>query len=752
MRKIARFATARPRTVLVGAFMVLLFCGFFGSSVQKELKSGGFVAPSLESARASEYIQAHFPGGSPNLILLVSSDAGVDSMQARAAAESLVDRLGQRPDIAGVQSYWTVGRPDLAQSLRSKDGRSGLVLVSVRGDDTEAQTTAGSLIDELAGRVEDGVTVRAGGQTAIFHELSEQTAKDLAVAESVAIPLSLVALVLVFGSLVAASLPVVIGLFAIAVTLGILHFLSLLTDVSVFALNMTTALGLALAIDYSLFMVSRYREELERGLGTRAAVERAVETAGRTVLFSAITVALALAALMVFQQYFLKSFAYAGLAVVAAAALAAIIVLPACLMLLGSRVNALDLRVPLRRLGLPARTAAVSAERGRWYRVAVGVMKRAVPVTVGVVAILLLLGFPFLSLKFGYPDDRVLPSSTSSHIVGDEVRENFGADFGASTVAVLADFHGDQSAIGRYAAALSQVADVPQVLSSDGVYANGDRVAPAPPGMSNEAGTYLSISTTVDPYSEAGAQQLAMLRAVSSPDVVMFGGASAMNEDSVGSMLARMPLAGLIIVISTLVALFLFTGSVVLPVKALLLNMLSLTATLGAMVWIFQDGHLSGLLGFTSTGYLNAPMPILMFCLAFGISMDYEVFLLSRIREEWISSDRSDAANTHAVAMGIAKTGWIFTSAAGLMAIIFVAVATSGVSFMQMFGLGLTLAIIADATVIRIVLVPALMRLFGAVNWWAPKPLVVLHRSIGLEELPDIKAPNIGPERDHSPV
>ncbi|WP_216911249.1 MMPL family transporter [Nocardia noduli] len=730
LTRIAHLATGRPRTVLAAALAFALFCGIFGATAAGHLKSGGFTSDDAESSRVTRLLADDFDGAAPNFVLLVESDAGADDPVTRAAGLSLVDTLQSRSDVRGTRSYWTAP-PTLASALRGTDGKSALIVAYLVGDETEIQRVAGDLADELTGTT-DGVTVRQGGIAAIYHDVNTQTTRDLAVAESVAIPLSMIVLVLVFGSLVAASLPLIIGLFAIAVTLAILRLFTVFTDVSIYALNLTTAMGLALAIDYALFIVSRYREELGNGLEPVAATIRAVQTAGRTVLFSALTVALSMAVLSVFNLYFLKSFAYTGVAVVAAAAAASILVLPAALVLLGHRVNAVDLRVPLRRLfGRDPHPGPITPEQSGWYRLVHWVMRHAVPVSVVIIAILLALGSPFLSVKFGYPDDRVLPTSAPAHQVGDTLREEFPqADPGAVTTVVLDDYRGDTAAIGAYAARLSAIDDVPAVLSAAGVYVNGQRVAPAPPGMSNDTGTYLSVSTRLDPYSPGGQDQLNEIRAVDAPAPALYGGAAAVNADSLAALGARMPLALALIALTTFVVLFLFTGSVVLPIKALLLNTLSLAAAFGAMVWIFQDGHLSGLLGFTPVGHMVPTMPILMFCLAFGLSMDYEVFLLSRIREEWLLTHD----NTRAVAIGVARTGRIFTAAAVLMAIVMGAMITSKVAFMQLMGLGLTLTILADATIIRGLLAPALMRLLGPLNWWAPKPLVRLHTRIGLSE------------------
>ncbi|WP_054816866.1 MMPL family transporter [Nocardia arizonensis] len=730
LTRIARFATSRPRTVLVAALVFALFCGIAGITAASHLKSGGFTADDAESSRVTRLLADNFDGAVPNVVFLVESEAGADAPSTRAAGLAVVDALRARSDVRGVQSYWTAP-PTLATALRGSDGKHALIAAYLVGDENEVQRISGEITEQLPA-AGDGITVRQGGMAAIYHDVNAQTTRDLAIAESVAIPLSMIVLVLVFGSVVAASLPLAIGLFAIVVTLAILRLFTLFTDVSIYALNLTTALGLALAIDYSLFIVSRYREELGNGRDPVGATIRAVQTAGRTVLFSALTVALSMAVMSVFDLYFLKSFAYTGVAVVAAAAAASILVLPAALVLLGDRVNAADLRVPLRRLfGRDPHPNPVPPEQSGWYRLAMTVMRHAAPIAVVLIAVLLTLGSPFLSVKFGFPDDRVLPASASAHQVGDTLRKEFPrADPGAVTTIVLDGYRADDAALGGYAARLSEVDDVPAVLSSAGVYVGGQRIAQAPSGMANDTGVYLAVSTRLDPYSAAGQAQLDEIRAVQPPAAALYGGAAAISADSLESLGARMPLALTLIALTTLLVLFLFTGSVVLPVKALVLNTLSLAAAFGAMVWIFQDGHLSGLLDFTAVGYMVPTMPILMFCLAFGLSMDYEVFLLSRIREEWLATKD----NTRSVAIGLARTGRIFTAAALLMAIVLGAMITSKVSFMQMMGLGLTLTVLVDATVIRGLLAPALMRLLGPLNWWAPKPLARLHDRIGLSE------------------
>ncbi|WP_280270353.1 MMPL family transporter [Nocardia wallacei] len=746
LTRIARLATRHPKRILLAALVLALACGGFGASVTDRLKAGGFTSDDAESTQVTRLLADNFGGAEPNLALLIRSDQGVDATAARTVATDITADLQGRPDALGVRSYWN-SPPQISSALRSTDGKSALVLAYLTGGDDAAQKTAADVIEGF-GATPDGVTVRAGGLAALYHEVNTQVTKDLTLAEGVAIPLTAIVLMLVFGSVVAAALPLMIGLFAIVGTLAILRALTLFSDVSIYALNMTTALGLALAIDYSLFIVSRYREELAGGRTHADAAVRAVQTAGRTVLYSTLTVVLALAALAVFDLYFLRSVAFAGVAVVAAAAVASIVILPAVLVLLGDRVNAWDLRVLLRRLFRRPEPTPRPLERSAWYRTVTWVMRHAVPVTVAIVALLLAIGSPFLGVKFGYPDDRVLPPGAQTRAVGDVLRSDFPAvNAGTGTTIVLDGYHGDAAPIGGYATELSRVNGVSAVLSSSGVYVSGARVAPTPPGMANDTGQYLTVTSRFNPYSTDGENQFQQLRDVPAPAPALFGGGAAINADTLHALGARLPLAVALIALSTFIVLFLFTGSVVLPLKALVLNTLSLSAMFGMMVWIFQEGHLSGLLGFTPTGYLVATMPILMFCLAFGMSMDYEVFLLSRIREAWLASGRTTADNVRSVALGVARTGRIVTAAALLMAIVLGAMATAKVSFMQMFGLGLTLTVLADATIIRGLLVPALMKLMGRANWWAPAPLARLHSRFGLsEEAPEPRTAAPEPE------
>ncbi len=740
LTRLANLGIRAPRRVLglAGLFFVLLAA--YGAPAAGHLSSGGFSAPDASSTKAADLLTARFHTGDANLILEVTAPGGATSQAARTEGLALVDAVKHVPDASSIVSFWTAPKQQ-AGSLLSKDGASALVLARVQGNDSTAPKRVADITAPLIG-THDGVVVKAGGQGTIFSQVNDQTKKDLAIAEAIAIPLTVIALIWVFGSFIAALLPLVVGLSSIIGTMAVLRGLASFTDVSIYALNMTTAMGLALAIDYSLFIVSRYREEVRNGAAPDDAVRRTMQTAGRTVLFSAMTVGLSLAALMVFPVFFLRSFAYAGIAVVALATIAALVLLPAMLTVLGKRVDAWDLRIAVRRVLRRPPPQVKPVEAAFWYRFATLVMRRALPIGLLVTAVLVALGLPFLHASFGYPDDRVLPHSASAHQVGDDLRNDFSANAASTILVVAPDISAAPNAIGTYARQLSSLGHVTSVSSATGTYVNGRTVAPGAPSMRVGDATYLSVRTSTDPESDTAKSVLADVKDVTRPWPVEIGGQTAVNHDSLAALGAALPYALVLIVLATFIVLFLFTGSVILPLKALVLNTLSLSATFGAMVFIFQEGHFGSIFrDLTTTGYLVPTMPPLMFCLAFGLSMDYEVFLLSRIREEWLASGRTAADNTRAVALGLGRTGRIVTAAALLMAIVFAAMAGSQVSFMMLFGTGLTLAVVMDATVVRGILVPAFMRLAGRWNWWAPRPLAALHKRIGLHEGPPVAVP-----------
>jgi RND superfamily putative drug exporter len=491
------------------------------------------------------------------------------------------------------------------------------------------------------------------------------------------------------------------------------------TEVSIFALNLTTALGLGLAIDYALFVVSRFREELAGGWSPQQAAARTIQTAGRTVLFSAGTVAVSLAAMLVFPLSFLRSFGYAGIAVVALAAVGAVVILPALLAVLGHRIERLRVR----------RVKPTPEGSGIWHRIATTVMRRPVPIATVVVALLVVLGTPFLRVEIGPSDDRVLAPGSAARQVGDALRDDFDA-FEAGSLSVLAD-GGDTSQAHATAVELSGLENVARVDGPSGSYVGGVLVAPAGPASARfmtDTGFYLSVVPSVDPGSAAAERLVADVRAADAG--LQVAGQTAGLVDTKEALFDALPWAIGIIAVVTFVVLFLMFGSVLVPTKAVVLNLLSLSATFGSLVWVFQDGNLADVLGFTPTGVLDLTMPILMFCIAFGLSMDYEVFLLSRIKEE----HDAGADNERAVAMGLERTGRIVTAAAVLIAVVFVAFATSGVTMIKMFGFGMTLAVLVDAFLIRATLVPAFMRLAGAANWWAPGWMRSIHRRFGFSE------------------
>ena len=766
LTRFARLATHRTRGVLVAALLFVLVGGAFGGGVAENLTSGGFEDPATESARADEALAERFDTGVPNVILLVTTPDGadVDTPAVTDAGLALTERLAAEADVTDVVSYWSEGG---APPLRNRDGTRALVIARIEGDDDAVDERIADLAPRYDGRagvagvgtgaagnaaVDEGpalVDVKVGGFAQVFHEVGTTIEEDLITAEMIALPITLVLLVLIFGSVVAATLPLLIGVMSIVGTFAVLQVLSGMTEVSIYALNLTTALGLGLAIDYSLFVVSRYREELRAGHEPAVAVVRTVRTAGRTVAFSALTVAASLCATLVFPIAFLRSFAYSGVAVALLAGLFSVIVLPALLALLGHRVNALTLR----------RRSVTPTDRGVWHRVATLVMRRPVPVATAAIVLLLVLGAPFLGLHLTQPDDRVLPPGSDGRVVGDILRDEFASEEAGALSVVTEHEDGADLAdrdIDAYAASLARLPGVSRVDAATGTYCGegiadqfgcqpgqlvlGPDSAARYAGFRADGGTYLSVVPAVEPLSPAGEELVQAVRDTAAPAPMLVTGLSAGLVDVTDSLYSRLPLALGLIGLITTVLLFMMFGSVVIPLKAIVLNLLSLSATFGAMVWVFQDGHLSGVLDFTATGGLAAAMPILMFCVAFGLSMDYEVFLLSRIKEE----HDSGADNVTSVAVGLERTGRIVTAAAVLIAVVFLAFVTGRVSFIKLFGLGLTLAVVMDAFLIRGTLVPAFMRLAGDWNWWAPRSLRRFHDRWGISETVDLDAASAG--------
>lgn len=749
----ARLAIAAPRRVIAAAALIMAACAVLGIPAAGSLSAGGFQDPTSQSARAAALMVDTFGQGDMELIIGVTDDHSPDGARSEAAQRVGTDiarRLAASPHVVQVTSAWTAP-PAAAPALVSEDGTTGLIVAGITGGETGAQKHAKSLAEQLV-HDRDGVRVRAGGEAMIYVQINGQTERDLLRMEAIAIPLSFVVLVWVFGGLAAASVPLAVGGFAILGAMAVLRALAFVTDVSIFAMNLTVAMGLALAIDYSLLIISRYRDELADGAEADQALLRTMVTAGRTVAFSALTVALSMAAMVLFPMYFLKSFAYAGVAVVAFAAVAAIVVVPAALVLLGERLDALDVRRLVRRLLGRPEPVRKPVEQTFWYRTTTFVARRAVPIGAAIVAVLVLLGTPFLNAEWGFPDDRVLPPSASARQLGDQLRSDFAVDTARNVTVVIPDAAGIAPAeLDRYAADLSTVENVSSVSAPGGTFVGGAAVSPpsAATGIA-DGSAFLTVASAAPLFSETSERQLDRLGAVATPGgrTVLLGGVAQVNRDSAAAITSRLPLVLGVIAAITFVLLFLLTGSVVLPLKALVLNVLSLTAAFGALVWIFQEGHL-GAFGTTPTGTLVANMPVLLFCIAFGLSMDYEVFLVSRIREYWLASGGGSAAdartrNDEAVALGLARTGRVVTAAALVMSISFAALIAAQVSFMRMFGVGLTLAVLVDATLVRMALVPAFMHLFGGWNWWAPRPLARLHARIGISETGDPAGQRVG--------
>ncbi|MFD5781071.1 MMPL family transporter [Streptomyces sp. NPDC126933] len=710
-----RFVTARPRLSLLVALVITALAVFAGSGVADRMGSGGWEDPDAESTYATKAMEREFPASQPNLLLLVDSGRlSVDDPAVAAEAGRLSDRLMAEKGVTGVGSYWQTKDP----ALRAEDGREALIAARIEGDEKTAAEVLDRIAPEFRG-AQGPVEVSVGGPIAVRHEMQSIIQEDLLRAELIALPVTLVLLVMVFGSAVAALLPLGPGIVAILGTNAVLRGITELTDVSVFAQNLTTALGLGLAVDYALFIVRRFREELAEGAEVRDAVGVTLRTAGRTVLFSALTVAVSLAAMLVFPQYFLRSFAYAGIAVVLLAAAAALILLPAALMLLGHRVNALDLRRLLRRRrtsGAADRSTAAgaSAEEGAgWGRTAALVMRRAPLFAFATTAGLVLLGLPFLGAQFGTADHRQLPSGAESRVVQENIRDGFpgspsgGLEVFAETAATPAE----------YADYRSRISGLPGVLRVDGPVTSGEHA-------------YFTVLAKGEAVGEDAQRVVREIRAEPAAFDTSVTGSAAVLVDSKDSIADRLPWAAAIIVVVTLLLVFLLTGSVLIPVQAVVLNALSLTAMFGAVVWVFQDGHLSGLLSFTATGDIETTLPVLMFCVAFGLSMDYGVFLLSRIKEEY---DRG-GDHEQAVAFGLRRTGGLITAAALILAVVMVGIGTSRVTNTKMLGLGIALAVIMDAMVVRSLLVPAVMKLTGKATWWAPAPLRRFHERFGLSE------------------
>lgn len=738
--KLGEFAARFSRPIIGAAVLLAVLAAAFGAPVAMKLPSGGYEVADSESARAAEILTRTFDTGGMPIVFEITGTNGPDTAQVRDRANAVIDALRASGHAQQINSYWTAS-PATAASLLSNDHRTGLVVAEITGGDSDAPPRAHDIAKNLIG-THDGITVKAGGQAIAYYDFNLQSRIDLVTVEAIAVPFTFLVLIWIFGSAIAAMVPLVVAGFAVAGTTAALRIIFAFTDISVFALNLATALCLALAIDYSLFIIERYREEIAKGQPTVHALVTTMNTAGRTVTYSAITVALSLATMAIFPMYFLRSLAYAGVICVGLCLFGALIVAPALLVVLGPRIDKWDIRAPILRLLGRQQPRQIAPQDTFFYRTAVFCMRRAVPVILIVTALFLTLGAPFLRIKTAYPDDRTLPTSAPSREAGDLLREQF-PHYGNNTIRIVLPSSGSSTEdTAKYAATLSKAPNVAAVAAPDGTYVTGNHVSSDPFGAGiRDDAAYLTLSSTLDPFSTEGKNQLVTLKQITAPGETLFDGTAQRSVDNVAGITKHIPLVLLLVAVTTLVLVFLFTGSVLLPIKAVLMNALSLTAAFGAMVWIFQEGHLNAF-GTTATGNINAAFPPLIFCVAFGLSMDYEVFVLSRIREEWLNtSQKTDADNDQAVALGLARTGRIVTAAATVMAIVFLAMIASQQANMRMLGTGLALTVLLDAFLIRTVLVPAVMRLMGRMNWWAPAPLARWHAKWGLSEGARQRAP-----------
>ncbi|AJY77739.1 RND transporter [Paenibacillus beijingensis] len=727
LRSVGSFVVRARWLVIILGVALFLASAVIGAGTVGKLSLSRWEVPGSESYLAGQSLEQKFGSGSPNLALLVTAKNGsIDSPDMREAGLALTEELASEKAVQEAYSYWSHGG---TQTLRSEDGTQALVLAHLKGTVTEARTALAELSPRLA-RENDMLRVEVGGQDEIFRQAAELARQDFVRAEMIILPGVFILLLLVYRRFRATALTIGVGLFSMVGALAGLGAIVAFTEVSTFALNLTLVMGLGLGIDYTLFMIARFREELASGKNAHDSAVRTVETAGRTVIFSGVTVAASCAVLFVFPFPFLQSFAYTGVLVVLSGIVGSVLILPAFFAVLGSR--------------LARRTKAGSAPRtssdvrtGWWYRSAKTIMRRPALYGGAAIIVLMLLGSPVLGLQFGLPDHRVLPADTSSRLVEDQKLAGFPAEE-TDAIQVVASSVEDAASqiddIAAYSGQLSLIPGIIQVDSLAGSFSQGNLITP-PNEMhdrfaASEGGTYLTVIPYAASLNADAPKLVGEIRASDAPFDVMVGGYPADLTDFREKLLERIPVALALVLVITFVILFLMSGSILLPIKATLLNFLSLTIMFGALVWVFQDGNLSGLLQFTPAGSIEPSIPILMFCIAYGLSMDYEVFILSRIKEEY---DRTGDL-TESVASGIQKSGSLVTIAAAILAFTFAAYSTGEVVFLKMLGVGMTLAVLVDATLIRSVLVPAFMKLAGRANWWAPPAMRRLYERFGISE------------------
>ncbi len=713
------FVVKHRKRILISYLITVLVTGVIGAGMFGSLKSQGYDDLGSDSAAVATVLKDEFNATDASVILVIDTGRLIDDPTSVAAANQITEAVAAEVNIKSVVSYWNSG--NLAE-FKSKDGTAGLVMVYFDSGISNEEAAATALkLQTKYDRTESDTRTFVGGIEVLYNSINTQIGNDLKKAELIAVPLNILMLLVVFGAAVAAGLPMFVALGSITGSFFVLYILTQFTDVSIFALNLITGLGLGLGIDYALLIVNRFREELNSTNDVATSVVRTVATAGKTVFSSGATIALVLASMLLFPQYFLKSFAYAGVSVVLFAVLASVVALPAALAMLGHKVN----KGKIRRGDLHPK------ETGAWSWLATNVMKRPVIITLGTITVLLALASPALDAKFSQVDDRVLPASNPAAIASDQLRIRFESQI---PIEILLPIAASAQQVNDYARKLASDVNVVRVLTSDSLI-QGEVVTQVPPEQGVAASIAyhrITVFSNVESRNKDAQQLITRLRAFPTPvEGALMGGQAAIFTDSQNGISENLPAVLGWLAFATFIVLFLYTGSVILPIKALILNVLSLSATLGLLVWIFQYGNAKWLVGdFTVTGSLDTSTLVLVAIVAFGLSMDYELFLLSRIKEE-----RDAGADTTAsVTAGLQKSGRIITAAAILIAIVFACFITSGITSIKMLGFGIAFAIILDATVVRGLLVPALMRIAGDWNWWAPAPLRRLHQKIGLAD------------------
>ncbi|MFM8842311.1 MAG: MMPL family transporter [Actinomycetota bacterium] len=689
-QSLSRLIIARSKVMLTGYLIAILVAGGIGAQVFAKFDSGGYSDPNSDSAKAWEYLEETFKVKDPTVVLIVKSREGVDDASVRERALRLEAELRAEKSAETVISYWSTNAP----SLRSSDGKSAFIFIYLRTSDFSKIDSAGGYYQSKYDHDYEGLDVDASGTAVFANAINGKIQDDLKIAEAISIPITFVLLLLIFGAMVASAMPLMVGVTAILGTFFALFLLTLFTDVSIFALNLTTGLGLGLGIDYALLMVNRFREELWKGSTKEEAVETTIRTAGKTVFYSGLTVILTLASMTFFPQNFFKSMGYSGIAVVALAVAGALIPLPAIMMILGTRINK----------GLIRKSSLVVKDDGGWAKMARFVMRKPISVVIATTIGLGILIAPIADIKFSLVDSRVLPASDPAAASAAFIAENFPGQESNPIEIIFPSASDELAAIGRFR---NQLPGVDGIVRVDQISQVG------------EAARLVAIHS-MPPRTPEAEKMIMEIRELLVGIDALVGGVAADYADTQGATARTLPLVLLWILTTVLILLFLFTGSILLPIKAILLNFASLAATMGVLTYIFINGHLTFLVGdFTVTGTLDTSTVILISIVAFGLSMDYEVFLLSRIKEEY----ENGRDNEDAVAFGLQRSARIITAAALLLATVFGIFVISGVTSIKMMGFGVAFAILLDATVIRGLLVPALMRLFGKWNWWAPKSL-----------------------------